>query len=103
MIIKRIQYTVTSDFAETNKKNIAKVMEDLRAINSPGIRYSSYVLEDGKTFMHYVVLQDEAAGKILNDLESFQRFQLAIKNSNPEVPPKLDNLTLVGSSYELMG
>jgi hypothetical protein len=34
----KIQYTVKAEYAETNKKNIQKVMTDLEALNNPGIR-----------------------------------------------------------------
>ena len=62
MKITRIQYTVSAEFAETNKKNIVKVMEELKAANHPEIHYSAYVLEDGRSFMHYVVFSDQEAG-----------------------------------------
>ena len=97
----RIQYTVRPDFAERNKQNIAKVMQEWRASNHPEIHYSAYVLEDGKTFMHFVMFQNEDASSVISSLESFKHFQSELKAGNPEVPPKFDNLALVGSSYEL--
>lgn len=103
MKIIRIQYTVSPEFAEANKKNIIKVMEELKSINNPGIRYSSYVLDDEKTFMHFVVFQDEEASKVIGNLESFKHFQAELKASNPEIPPKFENLALVGSSYDILG
>ncbi len=103
MKIIRIQYTVSPAFAEANKKNIIKVMDELKSINHPGIRYSSYVLDDGKTFMHFVVFQDEEASKVIGNFESFKHFQAELMASNPEIPPKFENLTLVGSSYDILG
>ncbi|MDB4939685.1 MAG: hypothetical protein JWO40_110 [Candidatus Doudnabacteria bacterium] len=102
MVIKRIQYTVVSDYAETNKKNIMKVMEELKLKNLSGIRYSTYVLDDKKTFMHFVVTESDAANQILTGLETFKIFQTELMASGPEFPPKVENLTLVGSSYELL-
>ena len=102
MKITRIQYTTSADFAEQNKQNIAKVMEELKSLNNPGIHYSSYILDDGKTFMHYVVIRDEEAGKVIPNLESFKHFQTELMASKPEVPAKVENLTLVGSSYDLL-
>src|SRR5436305_1209506 len=102
MKIMRVQYTVVPEFVETNKQNITKVMDKLRSIGSPGVRYSSYLLEDGKTFMHYVIMQDEAANKVILDLEEFKHFQSELKASRPEVPPKAENLSLVGSSYDIL-
>lgn len=102
MKIMRIQYTVQPDFVERNKQNIVKVMQELRSLNHPGIRYSAYVLDDGKTFMHFVIFKDEESAKFIGDLESFKHFQSELKTSNPEIPPRFDNLSLVDSSYELL-
>jgi hypothetical protein len=101
MKINRIQYTVQPGFAEKNKQNIAKVMEELRRLNHPGIHYSAYVLEDGKTFMHLVILKDEAASTVIPSLESFKHFQGELKAGNPEIPPKFEGLELAGASFEI--
>jgi hypothetical protein len=102
MNIIRIQYTVSREFAEANKKNIGKVMEELRSSNHPEIRYSSYVFNDGKTFMHVFISPDKESQKIIDNLESFKHFQMELKASRPEAPPQFENLTLVGSSYDLL-
>lgn len=93
----RVQYTAKQEYAAKNKENILKVMNDLRVINNPGIKYSSFVLEDGKTFMHFAIFENEEANKVLNNMESFKQFQAELKASGPEVPPKAENLSLVAS------
>jgi hypothetical protein len=103
MIITRIQYTVAAEFAETNKKNIAEVMKELRSAHHPEIHYSSYIFADGKTFMHFVWGPDEETNKIISGLEAFKHFQAELQASKPDVPPKFENLTLVGSSFDLLG
>jgi hypothetical protein len=97
----KVQYTVKEEFAETNKKNIGQVMSDLRKLNNPGIKYSSYVLNDGKTFVHLGIYSDETAMSVATDLDSFKKFQTALKESQPEVPPKADDLNLVASAYDI--
>ena len=67
----KVQYTVKEEYAETNKKNIGQVMSDLRKLNNPGIKYSSYVLNDGKTFVHLGIYSDEEAMSVATDLDSF--------------------------------
>ena len=99
--IVRVQYTAKQEYVAKNKQNIEKVMNDLREINSPGIKYSTYLLDDGKTFMHFSLFENEDAQKVLNGLESFKQFQAELKASGPEVPPKVDNLSLVASSYNI--
>jgi quinol monooxygenase YgiN len=97
----KVQYTVKPEYADTNKRNIRKVMEDLQEIANPGIRYSSFVLDDGKTFVHFGVYSDQAAMDVLNNLPSFQFFRDQLKASGPDAPPNADDLNLVDSSYEI--
>ncbi len=99
----KVQYTVQASYAETNKKNIQKVMADLQALGNPGIRYSAFVLEDGKTFVHLAMYPNEETAAIVPNLESFQSFRQQLKASQPKAPPKAQDLTLVGSAYEIFG
>ena len=96
----RVQYTVRADFAEQNKRNIEAVMRELRDIGDDGIRYASYIHEDGKTFIHLVQYNTTNAERLPGDLESFKRFQAALKE-NTEVPPKADTFALVDSSFDI--
>jgi hypothetical protein len=62
MKVTRVQYTVRGEYAEQNKKNIAAVMQELRALNNGDVRYAVYLQGDGKTFMH-LVQQNTGGGK----------------------------------------
>jgi len=97
----KVQYTVKADYVETNKKNIARVMDDLREINSPDIKYTAFLLDDGKTFVHFVMRANEEAAGILSNLEAFKDFQQQLRNSEPESPPKAENLMLVGTHWDI--
>lgn len=97
----KVQYTVKSEYADTNKRNIRKVMSDLQEIAHPGIRYSAFVLEDGKTFVHFGIYSDQAALDVVNNLASFQFFRDQLKTSGPEMPPRGDDLSFVDSSYDI--
>jgi len=97
----KVQYTVKAEYVETNKKNIARVMRDLRDINSPDIKYTAFLLDDGKTFVHFVLRANDEAGSILSDLESFKDFQQQLGNSEPESPPKPEDLTLVDTNWDI--
>ena len=97
----KVQYTVKSEYAETNKANVRQVMADLRELANSGIKYSTFVMEDGKTFVHFGIYTDQEALDVVNNLPSFQVFREQLKASGPEAPPKGDDLTLVGSSYEI--
>ncbi len=98
--IVRVQYTTNPEYAAHNKENISKVMSDLREINSPGIKYSTFLEPDGKTFMHFAIFENEEGEILLNALDSFKQFQMELKASGPETPPKVAHLSLVASCYD---
>ncbi len=97
----KVQYTVKESYVETNKQNIQAVMAELKRINNPGIKYSSFLLDDGKTFVHFGMYADEEALSVVSSLDVFQKFRQELKGSQPESPPKADDLTLVGSAYDI--
>lgn len=101
MKVIRVTYRVKPEFVEKNKENIAKVMEDLRAMNNPNIKYASYQEEDGVTFMHFAQYPDEKTAAVINRLESFAKFREELKASEPITPPSATNLSLVASAYDI--
>jgi hypothetical protein len=100
MKISRVQYTIQPNFVEQNKKNIEAVMSELRTINHPGFKYASYILDDGKTFMHLVHHSSPESEHLPGSLESFQHFQAQL-SGHFEVPPKAESLELVEASFNL--
>jgi hypothetical protein len=76
-------------------------MADLRDLTNQGIKYSAFALEDGRTFLHFGMYEDQEALDVVNNLPSFQSFRSQLKASEPEIPPKGDDLTLVDSSFEI--
>jgi quinol monooxygenase YgiN len=98
MKIVRVQYTTTQQYAARNQENIRQVVNELRAINHPGIKYSTYLLPDGKTFMHFDQFENEEAHQVLQALESFKKFAVELSASNLEAEPILELPSLVASS-----
>ncbi len=103
MKIVRVQYTTTQEYAATNSENINNVVKELRKINHPGIKYSTYLLPDGKTFMHFDQFENEEAHQFLMGLASFKKFSDELWASGLEVEPKLELLSLVASSEDFFG
>ena len=97
----KVQYTVREEYVTTNKKNIERVMAELRSLNNSGIKYSSFTLGDGKTFVHFGMYADAESKSIVGELESFKKFRQELQESQPEVPPKAEDLSLVASAYEI--
>ena len=100
MKIVRVQYTAKPEYAEKNRENILHVMEELRKLNNPGIKYSVYNLADGKSFMHLAHFKTDDEQKILLGLESFKKFGAELKANGIEVPPKSEDISIVGSSFD---
>ncbi|MGZ4056091.1 MAG: hypothetical protein ACXVPU_14470 [Bacteroidia bacterium] len=98
MKIVKVVYTTKAEYAEQNQNNIKTVMSDLQKLNQAGMFYNVCLAPDGKTFTHTAFFKSEEDEKVLLTLASFKSFQEQLKASGPEVPPKQELLTLVGSS-----
>jgi len=98
MKVVRVQYTVRPEYAATNKRNIAAIVDELKALGHPGIKYTAWVLPDGKTFMHFDQFLNEEAHLVLQGLDSFKKFASELHASQLEVEPVLDLLSLTAST-----
>lgn len=98
MKIVKVTYTTKPEYSEHNQVNIHKVMADLQTIDNPGIFYNCCLSPDGKTFIHTAFFDSPENEKVLLERPAFIQFQQELKASGPEVPPKSEQLTLVGSS-----
>src|SRR6185312_15274256 len=101
MKIVRVQYTAKPEYVAKNKENISRVMENLRELNNPAIKYSTYLAPDEKTFMHFAQFENEAAEQVLVNLPVFKQFQEELKASGPETPPKTEHMSMVASSWDI--
>lgn len=98
MKVVRVQYTTRAAYAATNAQNIAAIVAELKVINHPGIKYTAWVLPDGKTFMHFDQFVNEEAHLVLQSLDSFKKFALELEASQLEAEPVLDLLSLTAST-----
>ena len=74
MKVVKVQYTVQPGFVEQNKANIRRVMDALKVRPIPGMRYASFTLGDGQTFVHLNMAKDEDTLGRLNDVREFKEF-----------------------------
>ena len=95
----KVQYIVKAEYAEKNKANIRQVMSDLRELNNPGIKFSDFGLDDGRTFLHFGMYSDQETLDVVNNLPSFQSFHEQLKASGPAEPPKGEDLHLIDTSF----
>ena len=94
----RVHYTTTAAFAPVNQANIAAIVKELKELNHPGIKYSTWMLPDGKTFMHFDQFENEEAHDILISLASFKKFDKALWASGLEAEPVLEHIRLVAAT-----
>lgn len=98
MKIVRVNYTTTAAFAPRNQANINGIVQELKALNHPGIKYSAYLLPDGKSFMHFDQFENEEAHGLLTSLASFGKFEEELWSNGFEMEPVLEILSLVAST-----
>lgn len=103
MKIVKVTYTVNPVFAEQNKANAQRFINDIKALNNPATRYISYLSEDGKTFTHIATFDNEEAQQQFLALPSFKSFQQARDDSGLEKPQSYEEVRLVAASYAIFG
>lgn len=96
-----VRYKVKSDKAEENESYIRKVFEELRQTAPEGLRYASFKLDDGLSFVHIASIETNDGNNPLGQLEAFQKFQEGIRDRCEEPPVAVD-LNDIGN-YRLFG
>lgn len=93
-----VRYKVKADRAAENERYIARVFEQLGREKPPGLRYASFKLEDGMSFVHIVSFEAAEGTNPLSGLSAFKAFTAGIRDRCEEPPVAVD-LKEVGS-YE---
>jgi hypothetical protein len=88
-----VRYKVKADRAEENASLIQAVFAELAQQQPGGLRYTSYRLGDGVSFVHVATV--EAKENPLLALDTFKRFTAAIKDRCEE-PPVTSDFAVVG-------
>jgi hypothetical protein len=100
MIIRQNRYTVKEKYVAQNQEQITRVVEELGALGRTDIRYSVFVEDNGKTFLHLLFCTNDEAEQVFFTLESQQVFQAGLAASHLEVPPTMTTLRLVGATSD---
>ena len=97
----KVQYTVKPEYVDQNKANIRKVMEAIRLNPIPGMKYASFTLDDGQTFVHINMAKDEETLSKLGEVKEFEEFRTALKASEPLSAPQAEKLHLVDAGFDI--
>ena len=95
-----VRYTVKAGRAAENEAYIAKVFEQLHRERPAGLRYASFKLDDGVSFVHIVSKEGSGADSLLG-LPAFKAFTAGIRDRCEEAPVVVE-LSEIGS-YGFVG
>lgn len=96
-----VRYTVTPEAAEHNAKLVRAVYEELEREKPSTLRYGTFVLDDGVTFVH--LAEDDAPEGVstLAGIAAFQRFREGL-SERCTIPSAASALSTIGT-YRLLG
>lgn len=81
-----VRYRVKADRAGENEAYIARVFEQLDREKPAGIRYASFRLEDGVSFVHIVSVERADDRNPLTELSAFRAFTAGIRERCEDLP-----------------
>jgi hypothetical protein len=90
-----VRYKVRPDRVEENVALVRAVYAQLAKERPEGLRYATFRLPDGVSFMH-VGIETDQPGRILGEIEAFRAFTADIESRCDE-PPVATDITLIGS------
>jgi hypothetical protein len=96
-----VRYRVKPERVAENEALARAVYEELHRAAPEGLRYATFRLADGVSFVHLSSTATEDGRNPLTEIEAFARFQEAIGERCDE-PPVVTELTEIGS-YRLLG
>jgi len=102
MISVKVSYTVKPEFVAQNKKNIGLFLSDFKKLTTLNFLYHIYLQEDGLTFLHVSMYENEEVQDKILQVPSFLAFQQQRDQSGLQVEPKIESLSLIGSSLSLL-
>jgi len=102
MISVKVSYTVKPEFVAQNKQNISVFLADFKKLVDKNFLYNVYLEEDGLTFLHISMYENEEVQQHILNIPSFLQFQKERDESGLNGTPKIERLTLIGSSIGLL-
>lgn len=96
-----VRYKVKAGRAAENERYIGEVFDQLEREQPAGLRYASFKLEDGLSFVHLVSIETADGNNPLRNLSAFKKFteRIADRCEEPPVAVALNELR----SYAFFG
>ncbi|MFO0568512.1 MAG: hypothetical protein U0263_22815 [Polyangiaceae bacterium] len=90
-----VRYQVKADRVEENERYVRAVFSELEKEGTSGVRYATFKLADGVSFVHLAVIESDS-GNPLAALASFREFTAKI-GERCEVPPVSGEVEVIGA------
>jgi Antibiotic biosynthesis monooxygenase len=81
-----VRYKVKPDRAAENEELVRAVYEELARTEPEGLRYATFQLGDGVSFVHLASVETEDGHSPLSEVPAFRRFQENIGDRCDEAP-----------------
>jgi len=91
-----VQYRVKPDLATEHEELVRAVCAELKETRPEGLRYATFKLDDGVSFVHLAEHDEEDSPNQLTPLASFRRFQEGIAERCDE-PPVVSEVSTIGA------
>lgn len=102
MISVKVSYKVKSEFVVQNKQNISMFLADFKKLTTLNFLYHVYLQDDGLTFLHLSMYENENVQNEILKVPSFLNFQQKRDESGLNGSHDIETLTLIGSSLSLL-
>jgi hypothetical protein len=91
-----VRYKVKPDRAAENVELVSAVYDELERSKPAGLRYATFQLDDGVSFVHVAVNETASERSPLSDVAAFREFQREIADRCEE-QPRVSEVREVGS------
>lgn len=91
-----VSYKLKADRVAENERYVAAVFEALKQTRPSGLRYATFRLGDGVSFIHLVSHEEADGSNALTALPAFKAFAAGVKERCEEPPVRVE-LTEIGS------
>jgi hypothetical protein len=81
-----VRYKLKPDRVAENEQLVRAVYDELHRTEPAGLRYATFRLEDGVSFVHLVSIETEDEHSPLVDVQAFKEFSKEVDNRSEEAP-----------------
>lgn len=91
-----VRYRIKPEHVAENERLVRAVYDELHRVDPAGLRYATFRLDDGVSFVHLATLEADDGTSPLSDLQAFDEFQRDL-DSRCDDRPVLTKMHEVGS------